>query len=152
MTYKLPERLRRLAGQAPNVRPGLEENGADDEMVCDDFILELAGVKSARPALEAKQTYPKARAELLDYLESKGWKVSRNLKVQQATSPNGKLKFWFKAQAVWYTYGNSHKAGNARTVSYDLDIRRLTPEQFVKQYGAEDDASRWIGDSHWVGK
>lgn len=50
-SYVLPERLRRLAGQTPYVRPGLEESH-DGELQVDDFVCELAGIRPYRPGLD----------------------------------------------------------------------------------------------------
>jgi hypothetical protein len=89
--------------------------------------------------LEAKRpTFKVAKAAILDYLRKEGWKMSGPLKIPHATSPDGKLRFWFKSQAVHYSW-EKHKAGNAR--SLDLDIRRMSPEEFTKD--AERRGRKW---------
>lgn len=85
----------------------------------------------ARYVIQAARTFLEARSEILRYLASQGWRVVGDLKVPHATSPDGGFRLWFKAQAVYFTEGNQHTLGGARTVSYDLDIRKLTPEQFL---------------------
>ena len=81
-------------------------------------------------------TFPKARAAIEDALERHGWSLTRGLKIPHATSPNGRLRFWFKAQAVYYTtiddtWRDRHQYANARTLAYDLDIREQDPERFA---------------------
>jgi len=99
-------------------------------------------IKRATPSKPTKRTYPQARADLLKHLAATGWQVSPGLKIPHATSPDGKLRLWFKPQAIWFTdlqaeqgfYGGGksrHDFHDARTLSYDLDIRALSSEQFV---------------------
>lgn len=95
-------------------------------------------VAQARRLVEAvATTFQAARAAILDDLQRRGWKVVAGLKIPHATSPHGQLRLWFKAQAVYFTEDlsarsdrNGHTFGNARTISYDLDIRTLTPDEF----------------------
>jgi len=81
-------------------------------------------------------TFVQSRDAILDKLESEGWKLSsRTLKIPHATSLDGDLRLWFKAQAVHYTKngrGYRHSMGDAHTLAYDLDIRKMTPEQFIQ--------------------
>lgn len=89
----------------------------------------------------AHPTFVVARAALLDLLAASGWTLSkRDLKVPHATSPDGSRRFWFKAQAVYVTdrgasSADKHEFGAARTLSYDLDIRAITPAAFLARYG-----------------
>lgn len=78
-------------------------------------------------------TYLAARAAILAHLASLNWTCKPDLKVAHATRPDGKLRLWFKAQAVHYTQSTigKHDAGDARCVTYDLDIRTMTPEKFL---------------------
>lgn len=88
-------------------------------------------------ALEAAKapTYGQAQDAIFQYLKSQGWDLKLGLKIPQATSPNKELRLWFKAQAVYATEDESgrghHEGGAARTISYDLDIRKMTPEEFL---------------------
>jgi len=91
--------------------------------------------KLTKPA----KTYAQAQRDILDNLAANGWTVSANLKVPHATSPNGRLRLWFKPQAVWFTkvklgersvHGGTHNFKDARTISYDLDIRTKDPDAF----------------------
>lgn len=76
------------------------------------------------------KTYAQAKSDILSHLANNGWQVSdTSLKVPYAT--RGSLRLWFKAQAVYFTQGNRHTLGDARTVSYTLDTRKLTCEEFV---------------------
>lgn len=87
----------------------------------------------------AGRTFIQARQEILDYLEARHWTLSsRSLKVPHATSPDGKVRLWFKAQAVYFTKTDGrmrHDFGEARSwgFSYDQDIRKITPEQFFRR-------------------
>lgn len=95
-------------------------------------------VAVARRLVEAAATtFQAARSAILDDLQRRGWKVVSGLKIPHATSPHGQLRLWFKAQAVYFTEDlnarsdrNGHAFGHARTISYDLDIRTLTPDEF----------------------
>lgn len=94
-------------------------------------------VAVARRLLGAATTFQAARSAILDDLQRRGWKVVSGLKIPHATSPHGQLRLWFKAQAVYFTEDlsarsdrNGHTFGHARTISYDLDIRTLTPDEF----------------------
>lgn len=81
--------------------------------------------------VEGEKTFVAARQEILDYLKGQGWELSGALKIPHATSPGGDLRLWFKAQAVYYTEGH-HTFGDARALSYDLDIRKLDGASFLK--------------------
>ena len=79
-------------------------------------------------------TYKLARQDLYRHFEANGWSMSRpELKIPHATSPCGRLRLWFRPQAIRYTLSwgprghQHHEHGNARSVSYDLDIRQHTP-------------------------
>ncbi len=83
----------------------------------------------------ARPTFAAARKALLEGLAALGWSISSPaLKVPHATSPGGSLRLWFKPQAVHYTSTRApvaammqpmmrHTLGEARCISYDLDIR-----------------------------
>ena len=77
-----------------------------------------------------EKTYAQAQRDILDNLRANGWEMSAALKIPHATSPNGEFRLWFKPQAVWFTKGNRHNFKDARTVSYDLDIRTRDPDAF----------------------
>ena len=96
------------------------------------IALEASSRQAVKEVMAAKaRTFLEARNELMAFLASKHWKLSdKTLKVPYATSPNGEVRLWFKAQAVYFTEGHGHSLNNARTLSYDLDIRKTTPEQF----------------------
>lgn len=86
--------------------------------------------------LQAK-TYAKAKDDIMAYLDKKGWKVQKGLKVPHATSPDGDLRLWFKGQSIHTSEGNNHSLGSARSYTgYDTamskrtDIRNTTPEAF----------------------
>lgn len=89
---------------------------------------------------EAKRpTFQAAKTAVLDYLQKQGWKVNPHLKVPHATSPDGELRLWFKAQAIYYSWGDKHTLGDAR--SLHTDIRDMTPEAFAAE--AERLGRKW---------
>lgn len=76
-------------------------------------------------------TYKEAREKLFAHLQSNGWKLQtwnpstmRPMVVPWASK--GDVKVWFKPQAVLV----GPVLASARSTF--LDIRKLTPEQFVK--------------------
>lgn len=100
-----------------------------------------------------KPTFLKAREALIVELKKRGWAYTYwgaqgKLKVPYATSKDGRLRLWFKSQAVLYTQTNGsswdkHTFKDAR--SLHIDIRAMTPEEVVahlsKHYeGVETDA------------
>ena len=76
------------------------------------------------------KTYAQAQRDILQNLAANDWQVSPSLKIAHATSPNGQLRLWFKPQAVWFTKGSKHNFKDARSISYDLDIRTRDPDAF----------------------
>lgn len=81
--------------------------------------------------LGAARTFLQARREVLQYLTTEGWQVKPGLKIPHATSPYDDLRLWFKSQAVYFTCGRPHTFSNARTLAYDLDIRKVDIPKFV---------------------
>lgn len=96
-----------------------------------------------------KRTYLEARDAIWSELVRLRWTMSpADLKTPYATSPNGWLRLWFKPQGVHastsgpmahYSVARSewvdttHTLGNARAIAYDLDIRAITPTQFLDE-------------------
>jgi hypothetical protein len=88
--------------------------------------------------IEAK-TYSQAHKDLLNYLEKQGWSVSKGLKIPHATSPDGELRLWFKPQAIYDSSGSPHTFGRARSyTTQGLDVRTMSPEDFVKKHLKKD--------------
>ncbi len=78
-------------------------------------------------------TFAEARTAILDYLQARGWSLSsRSLKTPHATSPSGGVRLWFKAQAVYYSLGDRHDFGDAR--SLHVDIRTGTADHFHRWF------------------
>lgn len=74
-------------------------------------------------------TYAEARANLINYLQNKEWTISKPLKIPYATSPNGRIRLWFKPQAIWYTLGKYHEFSSARSL-HGPDIRSMSPAEY----------------------
>jgi hypothetical protein len=88
-----------------------------------------------------KPTFAEAKTALMEHLRSAGWKMSGPLKVPHATSPCGKLRLWFKSQAIWYDYDSDPRTtiggrslGTARS-THD-DVRSMSPADFVARQWA----------------
>ena len=80
----------------------------------------------------AKQkTFEQARQGIFVELRRRGWALKTGLKTPHATSPSGTFRLWFKPQAVHFTEGVSHDAGDARSLSYELDIRQEDPSRLL---------------------
>lgn len=91
----------------------------------------------------AKKTFAAARAEILGYLRSQGWKVQTRsvrhpwgpLKEPWAEPPLGRMRLTFKAQAV---YADEHSTW--------IDIRNFDGPGFLaavrRMYGAAADRRR----------
>ena len=128
-----------------------------------DRLRDLLGrdlVQESEKPTTVKRTYSQAQADILDYLGKNKWVVKTGLKVPHATSPAGDLRLWFKPQAVWFTQisgkGDRHDFKNARTVSYDQDIRKQDGSSFVTWVGkmfpkrAPDPGVQQVGESTLV--
>jgi hypothetical protein len=91
-------------------------------------------VSRALEAAGKPPTFAQAQEAIFSHLKQNGWAVKTGLKIPYATSSDGKFRLWFKAQAVYFTIAEDgkHDYKNARTVSYSLDIRQMSPEEFAK--------------------
>lgn len=78
------------------------------------------------------ETFAQARERILTDLETRGWTVrtrgtAGKLKVPHAT--NGQLRLWFKAQAVYASFGGvPWRLSDARSLDSDyrgIDVDRL---------------------------
>ncbi len=65
---------------------------------------------------------------VLDGLSALGWTVKAGLRVPHATSPDGRLRLWFRKPTVYYTFG-SHLMPFARTT--DMRPETATIEQVL---------------------
>lgn len=93
---------------------------------------------------EGKPTFAKAKQALMDYLKSKGWTVQlrsktnlKPLKIPYADDPHGEHRLWFKKQAIYLGSAQSGSSIN-HARSLHLDVRGMTPEEFMKK------AERWM--------
>ena len=82
-------------------------------------------------------TFAKARANLQAALRAAGWALSPSLnpqgrpyKVPYADSPSGRVRVWFKPQALYYSRGTTL----AEARSFSSDIRELDPARFVERF------------------
>ena len=114
-------------------------------------VYELRGTRESGAPITKKRTYKESADDIWHALQRAGWTLSSpTLKVPHATSPNGWLRLWFKPQTVHASTSGSmsgtardrllagrtadtHTLGNARAIAYDLDIRTLTPSQFLDE-------------------
>ena len=89
----------------------------------DAYEAALAATKPKRTSRK-RPTYKTAATELYVKLGEEGWKLSSpTLKVRHATDPYGRVRYWFKPQAVWMsvTYtGGSHSLNAARSTWFDI--------------------------------
>lgn len=134
-----PSSLRRMSRMVLCACKGMDARQAFESALVVDRVAQRFAKEDDAPADDKKSGKPKtfmeARNRLLDYLESKHWKLSsRTLKIPYATSPDGKHRLWFKTQAVYLSSGGGrHDFGDARTVSYDTnDLKNMSPEQYVR--------------------
>ena len=83
------------------------------------------------------------RRDILAYLGSEGWDLSSpSLKVPHATSPGGSTRLYFKAQSVHLDDGGKpFSLGASRSMW--LDIRELTPHQFLGQVNRQMRRGAW---------
>ena len=79
-----------------------------------------------------ESTFAEVRKVILDYLRKEGWKVKDDLKIPYAVSSDGKIRLWFKTQAV---YGDTEGGTNIQSAhSWISDIRKHSnPESFMKE-------------------
>jgi hypothetical protein len=89
-------------------------------------------------------TFNQARTQLQAALKAAGWTLcpaytpqGRPYKVPYADSPTGRVRVWFKPQAVWYTVLDS--AGSERHTledahSFESDMRTLEPLRFAERF------------------
>jgi len=92
-------------------------------------------------AIATTRTYVEAKNEILKLLQSKGWQVKSGLKIEHATSPDGNVRLWFKAQSIYmtklndpvYSGGNGrHNFGDARSLTGGyVDIRKEPADKIV---------------------
>lgn len=102
-------------------------------------IYELRATKETGDSPKKKPTYAQAADDIWAALQRAGWSMSSpSLKTRHATSPNGYLRLWFKPQTIHATINSSefapgvrHAMGDARAIAYDLDIRAMSPSEFL---------------------
>jgi hypothetical protein len=95
----------------------------------------MAYTRLFRNGAAKSETYEQARKRIFAEFGAAGWTTSSpSLKVPHATSPDGLTRAWFKPQAIHFTNvgpHQRHELGNAHTVSYSLDIRKVPAGVFV---------------------
>jgi hypothetical protein len=104
--------------------------------MADDYRVPAAKHKGESVEEARKKTFKAAKADVINYLKKEGWKVvDRNyqtgkpMKIPHATSPDGRVRLWFKAQSVYVSEGPYHEFKGAR--SSWVDIRSMSPAEFV---------------------
>ena len=73
-------------------------------------------------------TYAVAQRSIMDDLATHGWRVSRQLKIPHATSPDGRTRLWFKTQALWVASGGQLDFKHARSTW--IDVRKVPGARF----------------------
>ena len=113
----------------------------------------ITSFKTEEAIEEAKRkTFKASRAAVLDYLKKQHWDLvlmnrsMKPMKVPHATSPDGRIRLWFKTQAVYVTEApkGHHELGDAR--SSWVDIRSMSPAEFIKDI---EDSARKPVKSYW---
>lgn len=96
--------------------------------------------KPGKPsAPRAKITYARAQNQIMISLDRMGWKISGPLKIPHATSPSGKSRLWFKAQAIYSSEGLRVN---------DFKSARSTWAGDIRQDGAVDAFLAWAKKLH----
>ena len=67
----------------------------------------------------ATETFKQAHTRIVTTLRNAGWASSPAWTVPYLTSPDGRVRLWFKAQAIYYSRGNSHSLSGARSLCDD---------------------------------
>jgi hypothetical protein len=81
---------------------------------------------------KAPKTYAKAQQEILHLLGNQGWTLSGRLKIPHATSPDGEVRFWFKAQAIYMSKGNRVNDMHSARSIWAKDYRFIPAQDFVR--------------------
>jgi len=101
-----------------------------------------------------RPTYKAARLALWSYFGTQGWKLSNpRLKNLWATSPDGRLRLWFKAQSIYTERGpGPWSINNAHSLTHGLDIRDWSPARFYAAIGKRYPAIRTNKAKHapWI--
>lgn len=78
----------------------------------------LADARRRAGSAPRPATFKQASQQLMVGLQQAGWSVSPQLKIPHATSPDGKVRIWFKPQALWVSPGTDFK--HARSMHVDM--------------------------------
>lgn len=79
------------------------------------------------------ETFKAAHDRIFAELGQAGWTLSSTyLKVRHATSPDGRVRVWFKPQALWVSEGK-HTVGEAR--SMHVEARGLPTATVIRLAG-----------------
>lgn len=80
-----------------------------------------------------KPTFAEVRTVIFEKLKKEGWKLQEGLKIPHATSPDGKTRLWFKAQAVYGNATGTDPRQFKNTQSWTSDLREYAdPEAFMR--------------------
>jgi hypothetical protein len=88
------------------------------------------------------ETFKAAHSRILASLAALGWDTVPHLKVRHATSPDGAVRIWFKAQALYVSAGPRHSLNVARSIHSDGRGRAISDVIHDAHYFAADDAGR----------
>ena len=92
-----------------------------------------------------KPTFQEVRQKVFAFLKSKNWKIAENNKIPHATSPDGKTRLWFKAQADYAVSDRNRDEGsdplkfeNSHSMTSDL-------RDYIDESKFEALVERWTG-------
>jgi len=92
-----------------------------------------------------KPTFKEAQQHVFEFLKKRGWKVADTLSVPHATSPDGKVRLWFKTQSVYAVHKERAEEGSnplqfKDSHSMTSDLREdMDEQQFMSM------VERWTG-------
>lgn len=93
-------------------------------------------IRKSEPRGRKLPTFEQARKSLFEYLASKRWRLKTDLKVPHATSPDERIRVWFKPQAVYMGSTDSpayYMPEFKHARSLWIDIRDMDGPSFVQE-------------------
>jgi hypothetical protein len=122
------------------------EIAADVVTILDNLQKSLAHAAITAARARRLPKFKEHRTTLLDGLAAEGWRLSdRKLKVAHATSPDGSIRLWFKAQAVHCSVALGLQ-NHTLQIAHSLvsDIREWTARDLIERSQVRATASRQV--------